>query len=217
MLNKTEKPREPIYLLMDRSSQLLASAVCDSSPQEPNMQMRIIDGRKEDVVASEIVQVFSLCADRPARLGRVIHAYRDTVVLEPLRLLGEDARQNLRMPVDFESFVYLKAGGRAPIQAKDLSCESVAFFCEREIKIGEQVEIVIPITKEAPLILRCEIFRLGAETGARRLYAAKFLDMMDEEESRMREAVFSVQLKRGPYSQQLLQRKEEGKNRDEHL
>lgn len=196
---------------MDRSSQLLASAVCESDSQAPNMQMRIIDGSKEAVVASEIVQVFSMCADRPARLGRVIHAYRNLVVLEPLRLLGEDARQNLRMPVDFESFVYPESGGRAAIQANDLSCESIAFFAEREFEIGEQMEVVIPITKEAPLILTCQILRQGPETGARRLYAAKFLNVMNEEESRVREAVFSVQLKRGPYSKQLLQRREEEK------
>lgn len=196
---------------MDRSSQLLASAVCESDPQAPNMQMRIVDGSKKDVVDSEIVQVFSLCADRPARLGRVIHAYRDIVVLEPLRLLGEDARQNLRMPVDFESFVFPASGGRVPIQANDLSCESIAFFAEQEFEIGEQMEIVIPITKEAPMILTCQILRRGAEDNVRKLYAAKFLNMINEEESRMRKAVFRVQLKRGPYSKQLLQRREEEK------
>ncbi len=214
---KTQQAREPIYFLMDCSSQLLASAVCDSPPQAPNMQMRILDGRKEDVVASKIVQVFSPRAGRAIRLGRVIHAEGDLVILEPLRSLGEDVRQNLRMPVDFESFVYLSSGGRVPVQANDLSSESISFFCRREFQMGERMEIVIPITKEAPLILKCEILRRGPETEPGRLYAAKFLDLTDDEESRVRETVFQVQLQRGPYSQQLLQRKEEEKNRDKRL
>lgn len=118
------------------------------------------------------------------------------IVLDPLRALGEEVRQNLRMPTSFESFVYPVTGGQVPIRANDLSCGGVSFFCAHDFAIKERFEIVVPITFEAPLVLKSEILRARPAGGAIQLYAAKFVDMIHDEERRVREAVFSVQLQR---------------------
>ena len=60
--------------------------------------------------------------------------------------------------------------------------------------VGDRVEVVIPITRVAPLLMVCQILRKTQEDHAK-FYAAKFLNLLSEQESMIREAVFSVQLK----------------------
>lgn len=183
-------------MLMDSTSVLLARGVLMSPPDAPNMQIQIIDGRMEDVLAQEVFQVVLVQSKDPARLGRLIHHRGDMIVLNPLRALGEEVRQNLRVPTSFESFVYPTAGGQVPIRANDLSCGGVAFYCAHDFAPKERFEIVIPITSEAPLLLRAEILRSRPAGGVIQLYAAQFVDMINDEERRVREAVFGVQLQR---------------------
>ena len=55
------------------------------------------------------------------------------------------------------------------------------------------MEIVVTPTEE-PVILRCEILRKQELQNGRYLYATKFVDMCEDEEVVVREAVFSLQL-----------------------
>ena len=57
------------------------------------------------------------------------------------------------------------------------------------------MEIVIPITRVAPLLLRCQVLRKNLEMDGSFFYAVKHLNLLSEQESMIREAVFSVQLK----------------------
>ncbi len=194
MFGKKNLPSAP-YLLMTTDSKLLARGELISPPDSMNMQLNITEGRVEDVIQAETVQAISLNDDFPMRLGRVILRRGKLIVLEPLRDLSASLRQNLRMPVDFESYVYPRSGGRAPIRAEDLSCGGIAFFSAHDFSLRELFEIVIPITAEAPLLLNAEILR-QAPYGPLKEYAAKFVDLIHDEESRLREAVFHVQLSR---------------------
>ena len=104
---------------------------------------------------------------------------------------------NLRVPVQFKSFIYPLTGrwkGRREVESNDLSCGGVAFFTNHGLQIGEQVEIVVPVTSE-PLVVRCELLRLRpTERSESMMYAAKFVELCDDEETMLREAVFNLQL-----------------------
>ncbi len=181
------------YLLMSTDSKLLARGELISPPDSINMQINITEGSVADVIAAETVQAISLNDQFPMRLGRVILRRGRLVVLDPLRELSASLRQNLRMPVDFESFVYPRGGGRARIRAEDLSCGGVAFYTAWDFALRERFEIVIPITEEAPLLLNAEVLR-QTPYGPLKKYAAQFVDLIHDEEARIREAVFYVQL-----------------------
>lgn len=120
-----------------------------------------------------------------------------TIVLERLEHLDSDLRQDLRMPTHFESFIYPLTGewkGRRQVEADDLSCGGIAFFCPHQMEKGEKVEIVIPITSQ-PVILNCQILRRRPSDRKEPLYAAKFVDMCNDEEVLVREAVLSLEVR----------------------
>lgn len=194
--NKKGAPGAMKCLLLDSKYAPLARGLLESPPDAQNLQIRILDDKADEVFLHEVIQVVSMKADEPARLGRIIRRRDDTMVLEPLRALGAEVRQNLRIPVRFDSFVYPITGdwkGRIPVISRDLSCGGISFYSAFDFAKGEQLEIIVPITSN-PLILKCEILNLRPSGSAMRLYAAKFVDMIDDEETLVREAAFSVQL-----------------------
>ena len=67
-------------------------------------------------------------------------------------------------------------------------------YSARELEVGEICEVVIPITSEGPLILECQILRSMPCEGPIRRYAAKFVDLIHDQEAALREAVFQTQL-----------------------
>ena len=60
------------------------------------------------------------------------------------------------------------------------------------------MEVVIPVTSQ-PLVLRMKILRRRSSSRKEPLYAAQFVDLLREEESMVREAVFSIQLQKKPH------------------
>lgn len=184
------------YLIMDSNNMPLARCVLESNADAPNWQVRLLDDKALSLEEDDTVQLVSMTPGLPALLGRIVRKRNDRLVLEKLRSLGMDARQNLRMPTSFLSYIYPLTGpwiGRRKIRSKDLSCGGIAFYSEVYLDLGELVEVVIPITVE-PLILKCQILRSGAADDGLTFYAAKFIDMCNEEETIVREAVFNVQL-----------------------
>lgn len=188
------------YLLVDSRQAPLARAVLESSAQAQNWQIRILDDKIDEVMKHELVQMVSMVDGAPSLLGRIIRNRGDRIVVEPLHPLEESLRQNLRMPVRFESFIYPLSGkwtGRRTVQSLDLSCGGIAFYSEQVLEDREQVEVVIPITGQ-PLVLRCEVIRQRPSSrSAELLYACKFVDLCEGEERMVREAVFGVQLRSG--------------------
>ena len=79
------------------------------------------------------------------------------------------------------------------MQSIDLSCGGIAFYADCRLEMHEQMEIVVTPTEE-PVILRCEILRKQELQNDRFMYATKFVDMCEDEEVVVREAVFSLQL-----------------------
>lgn len=184
------------YLLLDSQNAPMARGILENAPGSPTLQVLVLDGKAESVAQHEIVQLVGLAEGTEALLGRITRRREDRVLLERLQRLDESARQNLRIPVAFDSFVYPVTGawkGRCDVQSYDLSCGGIAFYCSAPLEIRERVEIVIPITT-SPLIVQCEILRKSASDQDRPLYAAKFVELCNDEESLLQEAVFNVQL-----------------------
>lgn len=66
------------------------------------------------------------------------------------------------------------------------------------MKIGERFEVVIPVTSE-PLVVQGEILRKRlTEREDTTMYAAKFIELCNDEETLIREAVFNLQLSGRP-------------------
>lgn len=188
-----EKSTPNIVLLLNTSSIILARGHLQSPPDAPNMQIQVTDGLVDDLVKTELLQAVPQDPSLQPRLGRIILRRGNRIVLEPIRILGPDTRQNLRVPVDFESFAYPESGGRAVVKGDNLSSSGAAFYTTYPFRPHERFEFVIPITTE-PLIVWAEILRSKPHMGPVTLYAAAFSDLCHDEEAKIREAVFSAQI-----------------------
>ena len=190
------------YLIIDSRGAPVAHAVSRDTLDRAVWQLEIDDGDLQRVLEHEYISLVSMSEKIPAMEGRIVGRRGNVISVESVRQLGEQVRANLRMPVRFNSFIYPVTGqwkGRATILSNDLSCGGISFFCARPLEVGEVVELVIPVTSQ-PLLLRGEILRRRPSATPIPLYASRFLEMLREEESMVREAVFSLQLSRSPAS-----------------
>lgn len=185
------------YMIADSQNEPLARAILETPPNNPVWQIRVLDHDLEQVLDHEIINLIPMNLDAPSMTGRILSSDRvDLLTLEPVDSLGDHVRQNLRVPVRFDSFIYPISGnwkGRLPIISHDLSCGGIAFFCNFQLRIAEVVELVVPITSQ-PLILKTQILRLRPAYSNIPLYSAKFVDMIHDEEVLVRESVFSQQI-----------------------
>lgn len=196
--DKTPKNAPLCVLLDSNTSKVLARGALEGPPDGLNMQVNIIEGDPLAVVHTDHIQIVPADEEISPKLGHVIHYQGTHLVLEPLReLVGNTVRANLRMPVDFDTFVYPTDGtpGRHRARGNDLSCGGISFYTDGVYKVGDQVEVVVPITRGGPLLMPCELLRTREEEDGSRFYAAKFSEVLNEQESMLREAVFNVQLK----------------------
>lgn len=196
--------QEPIlYLLLDSGGTALAQAKREGPPSGDLWQMRVLDDGAERVLAHKKFKLMSITDSSPSYEGVMERSRNDMIQLRVQKLAnsGNDIRKNLRVPVRFKSFIYPVTGrwkGRREVESNDLSCGGVAFFTDHSLQIGEQLEIVIPVTSE-PLVVRCELLRLRpTERSDSVMYAAKFVDLCNDEETLLRESVFSLQLSGRP-------------------
>lgn len=190
----------PTYLLMDSWGKPLAQGVLLNSIDADVLQIEVLNDQAEAVEKHEIIQILGIDSGDYALKCRLVRVRNDQVILEKLETLDSRAHQNLRIPVHFESFLYpvkkKTAAGRMAIQSVDLSCGGMAFCAEAGLEQDETVELVIPIT-EQPLIVRGKILRIDSFQDNRILYAAKFIDLCQDEEKMIRRAVFGMQIING--------------------
>lgn len=185
------------YLILDSQGVAVAHGTSEYNPRDTKWRMVIDDGDLEEVAKHTNLRLVGNSDAVPALEARIVQREGNVLVLEPLRDLEQALRKNLRIPVRFVSFIYPITGswkGRVPIVSKDLSCGGLAFFCPRTLEVGERVQVVIPVTTQ-PLLLEVEILRCRSGPGEDLVYAARFLPLLREQESMVREAVFSLQIK----------------------
>ena len=128
----TQEIQKNSYLLLDSRNAPLARGELLTNPDAPTLQVRVLDHKISDVMNHEEIQLVPMGVNGAALLGRIVRSRNDNIVLEKLQSLDNDMRQNLRIPTDFRSFIYPITGrwrGRRSIEAKDLSCGGLAFFC----------------------------------------------------------------------------------------
>ena len=191
-----------IILLLDSGSNPLGSAKLLTPTSGQTLEIQVLDGKEDDVARHEVINLVEVAGGKVSLQCRLLRRRDDRFVLERIALLDKSYWRNLRVPIRFASFIYPLPGaqwqGRRAISSIDLSCGGVAFYCAPVLQVGDCCEIVIPVTVQ-PVILKCQILRRNDLSGERCLYAAKFIEMCDDEETVVREAVFRVQLKSRPH------------------
>ncbi len=184
------------YLILTERDEILAKGLLDGLGAEDTMRLKIIDGSSEVVQQEEIVHLIgNEYNDKPLQC-RVVRGDEERVVVKVLMTMDPELRRNLRIPVEFESFLYPISGkwkGRKRLRSIDLSCGGLAFYAPDDLQIRERVQVVIPKTTY-PLILQMQIIRKEVCSDHTAYYAAKFINLELQEEHMVREAVFSIQL-----------------------
>ncbi len=185
------------YLILDTQNHALANGELASPPGAAPMRLNILNNKVDNVMRHEVITLFSASSEEPPIQCRILRQRGDTILAEKIATLDPEIRRNLRVPVKFDSYIYSLPTsawkGRAPVQSVDLSCGGIAFYSDFHLELHEQAEIVITPTEE-PVILRCEVLRRQELQNGRFMYATKFVDMCEDEEVVVREAVFSLQL-----------------------
>ncbi len=159
----------------------------------PTIQIRVTQGKPEDALECGVVQIIPQSGNS-LMLGRVVKQRDCMLLLDPLPTSGAALRSNLRIPVDFLTYAYPEDGGRVAVRADDLSSGGIAFYCTRDFELKALIEVVIPITEPEPLILPCRILRKKVQSDSVFHYGGQFVDIIHDEECRIREAVFNTQI-----------------------
>ena len=188
------------YLILDSANTPLAHGKMETPPGSTPMRMLVLEAQVDDVMEHGEVNLVGMgSSDLPMRC-RVLRQRGDRVLLEKLGTLDGELRRNLRVPVQFDTFLYPLDGawtGRRTARSLDLSCGGIAFLAEDGLELHDRAEIVVVPTEE-PVLLRCEVLRKQEREGGAFFYATKFVDMCEDEEVAVREAVFSLQLQSSP-------------------
>lgn len=188
------------YLILDSANTPLAHGKMETPPGSRPMRMLVMDAKVDDVMEHEVVNLVGMGGSELPMRCKVLRQRGDRVLLEKLGTLDAELRRNLRVPVQFDTFLYPLDGawrGRRAARSLDLSCGGIAFLAEDGLELHDRMEIVVVPTEE-PVILRCEILRKQEREGGPFFYATKFIDMCEDEEVAVREAVFSLQLQSTP-------------------
>ena len=190
---------ESLYLLLDSRGTAIARGRIQGKTDGPFWQIQVEDGMIDKVLEHKKLKLLSIEDAGPSYEGTIVRSRNDMIQLEVSKIQREtgDMRRNLRVAVRFKSFIYPISGswkGRREIESRDLSAGGIAFFTDRSLQVGEQLEVVVPVTAE-PIVVRCEILRMRPGERSEILYAAKFVNLCNDEETVLREAVFNLQLR----------------------
>lgn len=184
------------YLLLNTRNVPLAHVMVEGSLDGQTLTVRIVDNEMDGIAGHEVVRLLGMDNSKPLIQCRLVRQEGRRIVLQKLTLLDPKLRSDLRVPLHCDSFLYDSGEGgvgRCRIQFVDISCGGAAFYGPEGLEQREGTQIVLPITA-CPLVLGCKILHTQALRNNRALYAAKFLDLCNDEEKMIREAVFSLQL-----------------------
>ena len=191
---KQEQPSEAgIYSLLDSNARLLARGTHHEFESQ-YLFFTLFEGDLLKVEQANIIQVVPQDKSLPPQMTRFAGCRNGIVALEPMRQAGAAIRKNFRVPVKFDSYVYPASGPRATMRSVDLSCGGIAFHSPHVFAPKEVFEVVVPLVSEEPLLLRAEALRARADPGKGNFYACSFVDLIDDEETLLREAVFAIQI-----------------------
>lgn len=187
------------YLLLASDQKVIAKGVLEGPALREILRLKVRDGMAGAVAEHQIIIAMSEeSGEAPVQCHLVEHS-GDTVTLRKMMPLDSEFRRSLRMPVRFNSFIYPVNGsfrGRMALRSIDLSHGGLAFYAAQGLEIGDVAEVVIPVTV-APLIVKMQILRKQELSNGQVYYAAKFVDLQEDEENLICKAVFGIQLEIG--------------------
>ena len=195
--NQTTRADARNFMILDTENHPLAHGRLETPPDAPTLRLLVLNADIDEVEDKENLILVSMSSNDAPMRCKVLRQRGDVLFLEKTGTVDNEVRRNLRVPVTFDSFLYpldnSRWRGRRPIRSLDLSCGGIAFTGEEGLDLHEVQEIVIVPTEE-PVVLQCEILRKKEMEDGSILYATKFENMCEDEEVVVREAVFSLQL-----------------------
>ena len=140
-----------IYLLMDSKGMAIARGRVQGKTDGPFWQIQVEDGKIDKVLEHKKLKLMSIVDTGPSYEGTIVRSRNDMIQLEVTKIHREngDMRKNIRVAVRFKSLIYPISGywrGRRPIESNDLSAGGIAFFTDSSLQVGEQLEVVVPVT-----------------------------------------------------------------------
>ena len=133
------------YLILDTQNHALANGELATAPGASPMRLNIHGNKVDDVMAHEVITLFSASSEELPIQCRILRQRGDAVLLEKIATLDPEVRRNLRVPVKFDTFLYaLPASawtGRREAQSIDLSCGGIAFCTDVSLESGDVVEM----------------------------------------------------------------------------
>ena len=194
---------QSLYLMLDSKGNPIARGRVQGNTGGQYWQIQVEDGKIDEILEHKTLLLLMLDSE-PSYQGIIVRSRNDMIQLEISKVDRDsnDMRKNLRVSVHFKSLIYPLTGrwkGRRNIVSNDLSCGGVAFFTDHSLQVGEQLELVIPVTSQ-PLVVRCQVLRMRPTEDAAVpiMYAAKFVELCNDEETLLRESVFNLQLRGRP-------------------
>ena len=187
---------ERIYLLSNQEDKAIAKASLLSPLDIQTVQFDVLSEPMDGLQTGQHFHFIGNNEGDPDFEGEIQSRTGDRIVVRSTAPLDKSARKNLRVDVNFSSLLYPISGswvGQRMIRGIDLSCGGVAFYCTEKLEVGEVAEMVLPMTAN-PLLLKVQVMRIREKTGALMLYAGRFVDMIHDEETLVRRAVFDIQL-----------------------
>lgn len=194
-----EENKMNLWMLFDPAYTLVDQAVLESKRGDCVAVLHPVGENVREAMQMHIV-LFSWAEDpNIIYRGEVYSRRNGRLYLEKVTRMQPDTGHHLRVRMEFHSKLLCVREGRvfrSPIVSFDLSAGGIAFFSPAELEIGEECEVVIPVTS-IMLVIKMQILRMEVTTGNKWKYAACFLDLSNEEESMIRQAIFSEQWRRG--------------------
>ena len=184
------------YLLLSSDSVPLAEGTAEGMQRDGPIRLQLFRGGAERLSGQGMIQLLGMDVDDVPLQCHILQLEEKLVVLDPIMTLQPELRRNLRIPVQFDSFLYPLTGnwtGRRRLRSIDLSCGGLAFYADDRLEIGERAEAVVP-TNTQPLVMRIQILRRQPLENDLAYYGSKFVDMHRTEEQMICETVFSIQL-----------------------
>lgn len=198
-MRKTKEDEQNLWMLFDPAYTLIDQAILESKRGDCVAVLRPVGENIKEAMQMHIV-LFSWAEDSQVIYrGEVVSRRGGRLYLENVTRMEPEIRHHLRVRMDFRSKILYVRGGRvfpAPIVSFDLSAGGIAFFSSAELETGEECEVVLPITS-IMMVVKMKILRGKAAEDQKWKYAACFLDLSDEEEAMIRQAIFSEQWRRG--------------------
>lgn len=160
------------------------------------LSVKVLNDEVDLVAAHEIIQIVGMGDGSIPQQCMLSEQRGSYVMLNILADLDGKLRRNIRISTRFNSFIYPVSGqwkGRRELTSVDISCGGLAFYSENGLEEGERIEVVIPVTSK-PLLMYMQILSSQDLKNDRAFYKAKFVDMQQDQEHMIREAVFAIQL-----------------------